>query len=229
MPAARALSTCFSHAVWLSCRFCLSYRDVAERRFVRGVLVSHAAMRQWCHQCGQAYAKQLRRRRPTPGDNWPLDAVCLTSNGQRHSLWRVVDQEGNGWALLGQRRRDKQAAQQCFRKLLTGLTSVPRGIITDTLQSAGAAQRELLPGVEHRQQRSLNHRAANSPQPTRQRERRMQGFKSAGHAQRFLAAYGPIAQHFRPRRHRFAASAYRQEMGQRFHSWQDIVRLPTAA
>jgi hypothetical protein len=45
----------------------------------------------------------------------------------------------------------------------------------------------------------------NSHQPARQRERRMQGFKSPGHAQRFLAAYGPIAQHFRPRRHRFAA------------------------
>ena len=29
----------------------------------------------------------------------------------------------------------------------------------------------------------------------------MQGFKSPGHAQRFLSAYGPIAQHFRPRRH----------------------------
>jgi putative transposase len=201
---------------------------VAERRFVRGVLVSHAAMRQWCHQCGQAYAKQLRRRRPTPGDNWPLDAVCLTSNGQRHSLWRVVDQEGNGWALLGQRRRDKQAAQQCFRKLLTGLTSVPRGIITDTLQSAGAAQRELLPGVEHRQQRFLNNRAANSPQPTRQRKRRMQGFKSAGHAQR-SGCIQPHRPTLPPPTALVCCLASRQARGQRCHSWQDIVRLPTAA
>jgi len=44
----------------------------------------------------------------------------------------------------------------------------------------------------------------------------MQRFKSPGHAQRFLAAYGPIASHFRPRRHQFSALAYRQEMGQRF-------------
>jgi putative transposase len=34
----------------------------------------------------------------------------------------------------------------------------------------------------------LNNRTENSHQPTRQRERRMQGFKSAGHAQRFFAA-----------------------------------------
>jgi putative transposase len=45
----------------------------------------------------------------------------------------------------------------------------------------------------------------------------------------FLAAYGPIAQHFRPRRHRFSAAAYRREMRQRFASWQAIIALPTAA
>jgi putative transposase len=56
--------------------------------------------------------------------------------------------------------------------------------------------------VEHRQHKYLNNRAENSHQPTRQRERRMQGFKSPGHAQRFLAAYGLIAQHSRVVLHR---------------------------
>jgi putative transposase len=65
---------------------------------------------------------------------------------------------------------------------------VPRVIITDHLKSSGAALREIMPSVEHRQHRDLNHRAEHSHQPTRQRERRMQGFKSAGQAQRFLAA-----------------------------------------
>jgi putative transposase len=87
-----------------------------------------------------------------------------------------------------------------FRKLLKRLRYLPRVIITDKLTSYGAAKREILPDVEHRQHRYLNNRAENSPQPTCQRERRMQGFKSPGHAQRFLAAYGPIAQYFRPRR-----------------------------
>ena len=35
-------------------------------------------------------------------------------------------------------------------------------------------------------------------------------------AQRFLSAYGPIAPHFRPRRHLLSASAYRKEMRNRF-------------
>ena len=111
--------------------------------------------------------------------------------------------------ILVQRRRDKTAAKKFFRKLLKGLTYVPRVIITDKLASYGAAKREILPGVEHRQHRYLNNRAENSHQPTRQRERRMRRLKSPGHAQRFLAVYGAIASHFRPRRHLYSTPAYR--------------------
>jgi putative transposase len=100
---------------------------------------------------------------------------------------------------------------------------VPRVIITDKLKSYEAAKREILPGVEHRQHRYLNNRAENSHQPTRQRERRLQRFKSPGHAQRFLSAHGTISQHFRPRRHRLAALTYRQEMQKRFQSWREVT------
>jgi putative transposase len=218
-----------SHGVWLYFRFCLSYRDVEELLFARGVLVTYEAIRKWCRKFGQAYAHQLRRRRPRPGDKWHLDEVFLTINGERHYLWRAVDQDGNVLDILVQSRRNKKAAKKFFRKLLKGLTCVPRVIITDTLNSYGAAKREIPPGVEHRQHRYLNNRAENSHQPTRQRERRMQGFKSPGHAQRFLSAYGPIAQHFRPRRHRLPASGYRREMAQRFQIWQDITGMVIAA
>jgi putative transposase len=218
-----------SHGVWLYYRFCLSYRDVEELLFARGVIVTYEAIRKWCRKFGQAYANELRRRRPRPGDKRHLDEVFLTIHGARHYLWRAVDQDGNILDILVQSRRNKKAAKKFFRKLLKGLTYVPRVIITDKLKSYGAAKQEILPGVEHRQHRYLNNRAENSHQPTRQRERRMQGFKSPGHAQRFLAAYGPIAQHFRPRRHRLSASAYRQEMQHRFDTWQDLTNLPTAA
>jgi putative transposase len=128
-----------------------------------------------------------------------------------------------------QRRRDQKAAKKFFRKLLKGLTYVPRVLITDKLKSYGAATRELLPSVEHRQHRYLNNRAENSHQPTRERERRMRRFKSPGHAQRFLSAYGPIASHFRPRRHLFAAPVYRQEMRRCFQTWREIIGTATAA
>jgi putative transposase len=218
-----------SHAVWLYFRFSLSYRDVEELLFARGVIVTYEAIRKWCRKFGQSYANRLRRRRPQPGDKWHLDEVFLTIHGERHYLWRAVDQDGNILDILVQRRRDKHAAKKFCRKLLKGLAYVPRVIITDKLKSYGAAKREILTGVEHRQHRYLNNRAENSHQPTRQRERRMQGFKSSGHAQCFLSAYGLIAQHFRPRRHLLLAPVYRQEMRQRFHTWQEVTSLPTAA
>src|SRR5499425_2750656 len=158
-----------------------------------------------------------------------LDEMVLTIKGERHYLWRAVDQEGNVLDIMVQRRRNKQAARKFFRKLLKGLQYVPRVIITDKLKSYGAAKREMLPGVEHRQSRYLNNRCENSHRPTRQREHRMQGFKSAGHAQRFLSAYGPIAQHFRLRRHLLSAPEYRKEMRQRFESWAEITGTKRAA
>src|SRR5215468_3480417 len=218
-----------SHGVWLYYRFPLSYRDVQELLFERGIAVSHEAIRKWCRKFGQAYANQLRHRRPRPGDQWHLDEVLLTIQGTRHDLWRAVDQDGHVLDILVQRRRNKKAAKTFFRKLLKGLTYVPRVIITDKLKSYGAAKQEILPGVEHRQHRYLNNRAEHSHQPTRQRERRMQGFKSAGHAQRFLSAYGPIAQHFRPRRHLLSAADYRQEMRERFASWAEVTGTERAA
>jgi len=193
------------------------------------VIVTYEAIRKWCRRFGQPYANQLRRRRPRPGDKWYMDEVCLTIKGEHHYLWRAVDQESNVLDILVQRRRDKQAAKKFFRKLLTGLTYVPRVIVTDKLKSYGAAKRELLPGVEHRQNRYLNNRAENSHQPTPQRERYLQRFKSPGHAQRFLSAYGPISQHFRPHRHRLSAPVYRQELAKRFQIWREITVPAMAA
>ena len=218
-----------SHCVWLYFRFCLSYRDLEALMAARGVILTYEAVRYWCQKFGQQYANQLRRRRPRPGDKWHLDEVFLAIQGQRHYLWRAVDQDGHVLDILVQRRRNKQAAKIFFRKLLKGLTYVPRVIITDKLASYSAAKREVMPSIEHRQRRYLNNRAENSHQPSRQRERRMQRFKSPGHAQRFLSAYGPIASHFRPRRHLLPAPVYRQEMRQRFEVWQEITGAPLAA
>ena len=218
-----------SHAVWLDFRVCLSSRDVEALLCARGVIVTDEAIRKWCRTFGQAYAHQLRRRRPQPGDTWPLDDVFRSISGERHDRWRAVDQDGTGLDSLVQRRRNKTTAKTCFRKLLKRCPYVPRGLITDQLKSSGAAKQEMLPGVEHRQHRDLNNCAENSHQPTRQPERRMQGFKSPGQAQHFLSAYGPIAQHFRLRRHRLSASAYRQEMSHRFERWAEIAGTERAA
>jgi putative transposase len=218
-----------SHGVWLYYRFCLSYRDVEELLFERGITVTYEVIRKWCRKFGHQYANQLRRRHPQPGDKWHLDEVFLTINGGRPYLWQAVDQEGNMLDILVQGRRNKTAAKKFFRKLLKGLIYVPRVIITDKLKRYGAAKQEILPGVEHRQHRYLNGRAENSHQPARQREQRMQRFKSPGHAQRVLSAYGLIAQHLRPRRQWLPAPEYCHIIVQRFQIWREITGTVRAA
>lgn len=65
----------------------------------------------------------------------------------------------------------RKAAKRFFKRLLRGLQYVPRVIVTDKLRSYGAATREVLADVEHRQSRYLNNRAEHSHRPTRRRER----------------------------------------------------------
>ena len=217
-----------SHAVWLSFRFSLSFRDVEELLAQRRIVVSYETVRQWCLKFGQMYANELRRCRPKTGDKWHMDEVYLKINGKTHYLWRAVDQYGNVLDILVQSRRNKHAAKRFFRKLLKGLQYVPRVIITDKLKSYGAAKREILPGVEHRQHKGLNNRAENSHQPTRLREKKMRRFKSAKQAQRFLSAFGPISQHFQPGRHRLGAREYRAILQNRFQQWDEMTGVKQA-
>ncbi|MFJ2581166.1 IS6 family transposase [Kitasatospora aureofaciens] len=221
-----------SHCVWLYFRFPLSFREVEELMLQRGVVVSYETVRRWCLKFGQTYADALRRRQPRIGDKWHLDEVFIKVNGERKYLWRAVDQDGNVLDILVQGRRDKAAARRFFRRRLKRTRAVPRVIVTDKLRSYGAAHREVMPSVEHRSHKGLNNRAENSHQPTRQRERAMKGFRSAGAAQRFLAAFSGISPHFRPRRHLMAATGYRAEMTVRFAIWEQVTGAagsPTAA
>jgi putative transposase len=218
-----------SPSVWRYVRCGLSDRDVEELMAARGVSLPYEAVRYWCRQFGPAYATQWCRRRPSPGDKGHVDEVCLTIHGARHDLGRAVDQDGDVLDSLVQRRWNTTAAPRVFRTRLKGLTDVPRGLITAKRSSYGAAKPARRPGVEHRQHRDVNTRAEHSHHPTRQRERRLQGFKSPGQAQRFLAAYGPIAQHCRPRRHRLSAPVYRQERSPRCQIWREVTGVAPAA
>ena len=212
-----------SHCVWLYFRFALSFRDVEEMLAMRGVSLSYETVREWCLKFGQTYGNGLRRKAPRPGDRWHLNEVFLKINGQLHYLWRAVDQDGDVLDILVQRQRNKKAAKKFFRKPIKGLRYVPTVIITDKLRSYSAAMSEVLPSVDHYQDKWLNNRAENSHQPTRLRERVMRRFKSAGHAQRFLSAFGIITSHFRVGRHQYRARGYREVMKSRFAVWQEVI------
>src|SRR6266446_5087831 len=213
-----------SHSVWLYFRFALSFRDVEEMLAMRGVSLTYQTVREWCHKFGQTYANRLRHRSPRPGDRWHLDEVFLKINGRLHYLWRAVDQDGDVLDILVQSHRDKKAAKKFFRRLLKQLRYVPSLIITDKLKSYSAAKAEVMPSVDHLQQKYQNNRAENSHESTRLRERVMRRFESAGNAQRFLSAFGIIMSYFRPGRHLYTAGGYKEVVTSRFVTWEEVTR-----
>ena len=208
------------YAVWLYFRFPLSYRDVEDLLEERGIDVSYETVRRWAQKFGQAYAKRLRTTRPRSDVRWHLDEVFVTISGKRSYLWRAVDSEGEVLDILVQSRRNKAAALKLMRKLLKKQGFVPGAIITDKLPSYGAALRDLGLSRLHDFGGRKNNRAENSHLPVRQRERRMQRFKSAGSAQRFLSTHAAVYNNFNVQRHLISRKTLRQLRDAAMSEWE---------
>src|SRR3954454_21053994 len=98
---------------------------VEEMLAARGIDVSHETVRQWARKFGQDFATQIRRRLPGAGDKWHLDEVAVKIAGQKHWMWRAVDQDGIVLDILAQRRRDKRAAKRLLQKSCSRSSGAP--------------------------------------------------------------------------------------------------------
>jgi putative transposase len=168
---------------------------VEEMLLERGVVVSYETVRRWALKFGPAYARRLRRKTPSRRDIWHLDEVVVTIAGQKHWLWRAVDQDGYVLDEVVQTRRNTTAAKRLLRRLLRKQGCPPRRMITDKLGSYAAAQRQVMPTVEHRSHKGLkglSNRAENSHLPFRRREPVMQGFRSPRYLQRFVSVFSAV-------------------------------------
>ena len=184
---------------------------------------SHETVRRWALKFGGIIARKLRRGRPRPDGRWHLDEVFVSINGRRLYLWRAVDSEGEVLDILVQRRRDKRAALKLMRKLLKNQGFVPDAFVTDKLPSYGAALGELGLSQRHDFGGRKNNRAENSHLPVRQRERRMQRFKSPGSAQRFLSTHAVIYNTFNTQRHLISRKTLRQFRAEATEQWRQAA------
>jgi putative transposase len=189
----------------------------------RGIDVSYETVRRWALKFGLDYARKLRRLRPWSDGRWHLDEMFVSITGKQMYLWRAVDSEGEVLDILVQSRRNKKAALKLMRKLLKKQGFVPDAFVTDKLPSYGAALGDLGLSKRHDFGGRKNNRAENSHLPVRQRERRMQRFKSPGSAQRFLSIHAAIYNTFYTQRHLISRSTLRQFRSQAFDQWHQVT------
>jgi len=119
--------------------------------------------------------------------------------------------------------RYSQAALRLMRKLLRKQGFVPKLLVTDKLRSYGSAFRQLQLTCLHEQGLRKNNRAENSHQPVRRRERKMQRFKSARSAQRFLSMHAAVHNTFNLQRHLVSRSTLRTFRAEAASEWQNAV------
>ena len=142
--------------------------------------------------------------------------------GKRMYLWRAVDHEGEVLDMLVQSRRDSRALR-LMRKLLRKQGFAPKLLVTDKLRSYGSAFRRLRLSCPHEQELRSNNRAENSHQPVRRRERKMQRFKSARSAQRFLSMHAAVHNTFNLQRHLVSRSTLRIFRAEAATEWRNAV------
>src|SRR6266481_5422118 len=208
------------HAVWLYLRFTLSYRDVEDLLAERDLDISYETVRSWVLKFGPVIARRLRLRRPRPSNRWHLGEMVVRIAGERMYLWRAVDHEGEVLDMLVQRRRDSRAALRLMRKLLRKQGFAPKLLVTDKLRSYASAFQRLRLTCPHEQ--GL-WKTESSHQPVRRRECKMQRFKSARSAQRFLNMHAAVHNTFNLQRHLVSRSTLRIFRAEAASEWRNAV------
>ena len=126
-------------AVIMYVRFPLSLRNVEDLLHERGIEVSYETIRFWWNRFGPIFAAEIRkkrmdRKRAFSVWRWHLDEVFVKINGERHYLWRAVDQEGEALEAFVSKKRDRKAALKFLRKPMKR-HGRPDAIVTDRLRS----------------------------------------------------------------------------------------------
>ena len=186
----------------------MSFSAVSERIGIRDRPI--AAWSPWQNGC----AERLIGSNTT----WHLDEMFVSIGGKRMYLWRAVDAEGEVLDCLVQSRRNKRAALRLMRKLIRKYRMIPATFVTDRLPSYAAAK-VLLP-IAHERGLRQNNRAESSHVPVRRRERKMQRFRSAGSAQRFLSAHASVYNTFNICRHLIRSATKRRFRSEAFDAWR---------
>ena len=152
---------------------------------------------------------------------WHLDEVFVKINGERHYLWRAVDQGGEVLEAFVSKTRGRKAALKFLRKLMKRYPR-PDTIVTDRLRSYRAALREVGGSVLHQAGRWLNNRAENSHPPFRRREHAMLRFRRMRKPQTFATVHSSFYNHLNLRRPFYLRDNFKLKRAAALAQWRQL-------
>lgn len=198
-------SDIIAFVVFCRLRYRLTLRDLSEIMALRGIEVSHEAVRGWEAKMLPVMGNELRKRRygtrRGAGISWYVDETYLKVRGRWCYLYRAIDRDGNLIDAMLSEHRDMKAAKAFFRSAKATMGFGPDRVTTDGHGSYPRAIRTVLGRtVRHRTNAYLNNRLEQDHRGIKGRIRCMRGFKSHDAAARFCREHGELRDLLRPRR-----------------------------
>jgi len=170
-------------------RFGLSYRDVEELLIERGVEVDHVTIYRWVLRFTPLLVDAARPCRHRVGDRWQVDETYVKISGQRHYVYRAIDQFGQVIDVYVSRRRDMKAAQRFFERAIGTTKIAPAEVTTDQAPVYPTLLEDLLPAARHRTDRYANNRVECDHGKLKARLRPMRGLKQDRSARVIIAGH----------------------------------------
>ena len=165
----------------------------------RGIAVDHTTIYRWVQAYSSELDKRCRRHLRLSNDSWRVDETYIKVKKRDHYLYRAVDSSGQTLDFMLSAKRDAQAAQRFFRKVLSAPhTQLPRVINVDKDKAYPPAIQalktdEVLPQTTTiRQCKYLNNIVEQDHRFIKRRIRPGLGFSSFNTAWRTLQGYEVI-------------------------------------
>ncbi|HEV8167150.1 MAG TPA: IS6 family transposase [Actinomycetota bacterium] len=173
-------------------RFGLSYRDVEELLAERGVEVDHVSVYRWVQRFTPLLADAARPCRHLVGDRWQVDETYVKVAGQRHYVYRAIDQFGQVIDVFVSARRDADAADRFFKQAIDSTRVRPVEVTTDRAPVYPAALAALLPAAWHRTDQYANNGVECDHGRLKARLRPMRGLKQDRSARVVIAGHALV-------------------------------------
>ncbi|MDU0406830.1 hypothetical protein ML8HA_02662 [Lactococcus lactis] len=148
-------------AVGYYLRYNLSYREVQELLYDRGINVCHTTIYRWVQEYSKVLYYLWKKKNRQSFYSWKMDETYIKIKGRGHYLYRAIDADGLTLDIWLRKKRDTQAAY-AFLKRLHKQFGEPKAIVTDKAPSLGSAFRKLqsvglYTKTEHRTVKYLNN------------------------------------------------------------------------